>query len=425
MAFSLAARHAGVIDAAGQMTPWTSPVLALQPGATTRLELAAHVGTGHFTDLPHSKKSHEHAPPVEGQLDGKEMPVAPGTSLARLRKQLLDRVFRKEVSVVQACREAGISTSRFYELRSRYLAYGEAGLMPKPRPERPDRRLCPPLVDQIIAYAVEHPTVGPRTIAAALALPRFGSWRVSHSGVYNVLRRAGLARRAARLAAAESLAATEGGPITERTLRDLRSIERASIHIGSDTPGEQVFFDTMYVGNLKGVGKIWQYSAVDGACSFAFARVLAGEKSAARAAGFLHEEVAPVYACAGISLAEVVVDGGPEFKGAFTSACRQLGISRHQIPPRSPNLNAFVERFQGTVLHLHYRTAFRYRFYTDADDIDADLQGFIRFYNFERPHRGYRTKGRRPAEIFYAHRPDLLEMKGWDPDEFTPRSVRF
>jgi hypothetical protein len=336
----------------------------------------------------------------------------------------LDRVARKEVSVVGVCREAGMSTSRFYELRARYLAYGEAGLMPKPQPPRPSRQLAAPLRDQIIAYAIEHPTVGPRTIAAALALHRFGAWRVSHGGVYNVLKRAGLGRRQARLAAAESLAATEGGPITERVLRDLRSIERATVHIGSDTLGEQVFFDTMYVGNLKGVGKIWQYSAVDGSCSFAFAKVLAGEKSAAKAAAFLEGDVAPVYAEAGIELGEVIVDGGPEFKRGFTATCSRLGISRHQLPARSPNLNAFVERFQGSVLHLHYRTAFRYRFYTDAGDIDADLQAWMRFYNFDRPHRGYRTKGRRPAEIFYAHRPDLLEMKGWDPDEFTSRTVR-
>ena len=350
--------------------------------------------------------------------------MAPAASLARVRKWMLDRVARKEVSVVQACREAGISTSRFYELRARYLAYGEAGLLPKPRPARHDRRLSAPLRDQIVAYAIEHPTVGPRTIAAALSLHRFGAWTVSHSGIYNVLVRAGLSRRSARLAAAESLSAAEGGPITERALRDLRAIEHVSTHIGSDTLGEQVFFDTMFIGNLKGVGKIWQYSAVDGACSFAFAKVLAGEKSAAKAAEFLELDVAPVYAEAGIELREVIVDGGPEFKREFTATCSRLGISRHQLPARSPNLNAFVERYQGSVLHLHYRTAFRYRFYTSADDIDADLQGWMRFYNFERPHRGYRTKGRRPAEIFYAYRPDLLEMKGWDSDEFTPQSVR-
>jgi transposase len=351
--------------------------------------------------------------------------MAPATSLARLRKQVLDLVASKRMKVTEACRQLGISRSRYYELRARYLLYGEVGLFPKPRPpERADRRLPAPLVDQIIAYAVEHPTVGPRTIAAALALSRFGCWRVSHGGVYNVLRRAGLQRRSARLAAAEALAAAEGGPITERVLRDIRAMEVTHRHIGSDTLGQQVFFDTMYVGHLKGVGKVWQYSAVDGACSFGFAKVLAGEKSAAAAARFLERDVLPVFREAGIELKEAVVDGGPEFKRGFKSTCERLGISRHQIPPRSPDLNAFVERFQGTVLHLHYRTAFRYRFYTSARDIDADLQAWLRFYNFERPHRGYRTKGRRPAEIFYADAPALLVMKGWDADDFTPQSVR-
>ncbi len=351
--------------------------------------------------------------------------MAPGASLARMRKQVLDRVQRKEVTVVQACREAGMSRSRYYELRARYRRYGEAGLLPKPRPStRPDRRLCAPLTDQIIAYAISHPTEGARSIAAALALARFGRWTVSHGGTANVLHRAGLGRVQARLAAAEALAASEGGPITERALRDLRAQEVTHRHIGSDVVGEQVFLDTMYVGRLKGVGKIWQYSAVDGACSFGFATVRRGEKSARAAAEFLECHVLPAYAEVGMVLKEVVVDGGPEFKGQFRATCRRLGISVHQIPPRSPDLNAFVERFQGTVLHLHYRTAFRYRFYTRGADIDADLQAWLRHYNFERPHRGYRTRGRRPAEIFYADHLAALVVKGWDSDEFTSQSVR-
>ena len=214
--------------------------------------------------------------------------MAPATSLARLRKQVLDLVMGGRLAVTEACRSLGISRSRFYELRARDLTYGEAGLLPKPRPaERPDRRLAAPLVDQIIAYAIHHPTVGPRTIAAALALPRFGAWSVSHGGVSNVLCRAGLSRVPARLAAAEALSAAEGGPITERALRELRAQDVQHRHIGSDVPGEQLFLDTMFVGRLKGVGKIWQYSATDGACSFGFACVRQGEKSARAAAEFL------------------------------------------------------------------------------------------------------------------------------------------
>jgi transposase InsO family protein len=345
--------------------------------------------------------------------------VAPADSLARLRKTLLDRAERREAPVTQLCREAGLSRSRFYELRARYRRYGEAGLRPKPRPaERPDRRLAEPLVDAIVAYAVEHPTHGERTIALVLAQPRFGGWRVSHGGVAAVLRRAGLGRRLARLAAAESLAASEGGPLTERVLRKVRAIERArTVHIGSDTPGEELFFDTFYVGHLKGVGKVWQLSAVDGASSFGIARVIAGDKTAAVMARFLVEDVLPLIRRAGLRLVTATTDNGPEFGRAFGAACRAAGVDHHRIPPRSPNLNAFVERFQGTVLHLHYRVAFRYRYYTSAATIDADLGAFLRFYNFERPHRGYRTQGRTPASIFFRGNHEVLhEMGACDDD---------
>lgn len=340
--------------------------------------------------------------------------MAPADSLARLRKALMDRAARREAPVTQLCREAGISRSRFYELRARYRAYGEAGLRPKPRPsERPARQLVEPLVDAILAYAVEHPTHGQRTIADALARPRFGAWTVSHGGVANVLRRAGLGRRLARLAAAESLAASEGGPLTERVLREVRAIARATtVHIGSEVPGEELFLDTFYVGNLKGVGKVWQLSAVDGASSFAIARVIGGDKTAAVMARFLAEDVVPACRRAGLRLVTATTDNGPEFGRAFGEACRVAGVRQHRIPPRSPNRNAFVERFQGTVLHLHYRIAFRYRYYTSTATIDADLQAWLRFYNFERPHRGYRTRGRTPASIFFSQQPQILHQMG-------------
>ena len=344
--------------------------------------------------------------------------MAPADSLARLRKRVLDRVTRGEVTVLRACREAGISRALYYQLRRRYLAYGEAGLRPKPHPPRPSRQLREPLVDAIVSYAITHPTEGERSIALVLGLARFGSWRVSHGGVRNVLRRTGLGRRLARLAAPESLSAAEGGPLTDRALREIRAIERPKImHLGSDTVGAQLFADTMSVGKLKGVGTIWHYTMVDGACSFGFAGAKGGRKSAKSMARFLREDVAPVYREARIKLVRINTDGGPEFGRAFTAKCLELGIEHHRLPPRSPDLNAFVERFQGTCLHLHYRTAFRFRCSQSAADIDADLAAWLRHYNFERPHRGYRTAGRTPASIFYAHRPSLLKMKGWDPDE--------
>jgi Homeodomain-like domain len=106
--------------------------------------------------------------------------------LERLRKHTLDRVARGQIAMVEASRQRGVSRSRLYELKDRC---GEAGLLSKPRPQKVHPATVSPAVrDQIIAYAVEHPTEGPRSIAGQLRKPRFGAWRVSHATVYNVLK---------------------------------------------------------------------------------------------------------------------------------------------------------------------------------------------------------------------------------------------
>ena len=189
---------------------------------------------------------------------------------------------------------------------------------------------------------------GERTIADALARPRFGAWVVSHGGVRNVLCRVGLGRRSARLAAAESLAASKGGPLTERVLREVRAIEWAkTVHIGSDVPGEESFLDTFNVGQLKGVGKVWQFSAVDGASSFGMARVIAGPKSTAAMARFLTGDVLPTCARAGLRLVTATTDNGPEFGAVFSAACRDASVRHHRIPLRSPQPQCARRALQG------------------------------------------------------------------------------
>jgi hypothetical protein len=71
------------------------------------------------------------------------------------------------------------------------------------------------------------------------------------------------------------------------------------------------------------------------------------------------------------------------------------------------------------VLHLHYRTAFRCRFYASDAEIDADLQAWLRYYNFERPTAATAPAAASPPRIFYQARPDLLTAKGWNPDDIN------
>ena len=104
---------------------------------------------------------------------------------------------------------------------------------------------------------------------------------------------------------------------------------------------------------------------------------------------------------AGWKLWRVLTDGGSEFKGEFDEMCRRLNVRHTRTKPRHAWTNGFVERLQGTILHEHWRIAFRRRYFRRRFQLQASLDGFLRFYNFERPHQGYRTRGRTPSEIFW------------------------
>src|SRR5690606_34788256 len=107
---------------------------------------------------------------------------------------------------------------------------------------------------------------------------------------------------------------------------------------------------------------------------------------------------------AGHAIERVTVDGGSEFKGAFTRTCQELGIRRYQLKPRQPWTNGFVERVQGTILTECWRPAFRRQYFVRIQDMQHVLDSYLYYYNFERRHQGYRLQGRVPADLFHPMR---------------------
>ena len=95
----------------------------------------------------------------------------------------------------------------------------------------------------------------------------------------------------------------------------------------------------------------------------------------------------------------MLTDRGSEFRDSFDKACDELKIKHTRTKPRHAWTNGFVERLQGTILHEHWRVEFRRRYFTQLPQLQCSLDGFLRFYNHQKPHHGYRTRGRTPAEI--------------------------
>lgn len=300
----------------------------------------------------------------------------------------------------QVCRELGISRSLFYRWKKHLAQYGPEGLYPGRRGCRPGR---PPKLEAhqeqaILGMALSWPTWGPRRISQQLARDRMP---MAASTIHRLLRRVGLSTRHERLAVIEHHSARSAGLLTQRTRRALwRARYGRARHVEAKVPGELVCLDCFYIGRLKGVGKLWQITACDAACSYAVAQVIPSPK-AIHCARFLKRVLLPAYRKAGWKLQRVLTDQGNEFRGLFDAVCSQLSIHHTRTKPRHCWTNGFVERLQGTILHEHWRIAFRRRFFSTAQAVDHSLQSFLYFYNHQRPHQGYKLNGKTPADIFF------------------------
>ena len=56
---------------------------------------------------------------------------------------------------------------------------------------------------------------------------------------------------------------------------------------------------------------------------------------------------------------------------------------------------------QAWFLQEHWRVAFRRRYFTTRAALQRALDSFMRYYNTERPHQGYRLRGRTPAALVW------------------------
>jgi transposase InsO family protein len=323
-------------------------------------------------------------------------------SIQGMRLQVIRRA--AEVGVTAACEEAGISRTLFYRWQNKLTLYGVDGLHPRRQRGRPGPRpeLAPHAERQILALAIAQATWGCRRLASYLA--RWWRLSLAPSTVQRLLHRHGLGTRRERLLVLEHHSAHQAGLLTERTRRALwRRRHGTTRHVMADEPGELVCLDTFYIGNLKGVGKVWQITACDAASSYGVAAILPALTSEA-AAAFLRDTLMPLFRRAGWPIRRVLTDGGPEFKRAFDEACDALGIRHTRTKPRHAWTNGFVERLQQTILHEHWRVIFRRHYFTSRAVLQRTLQQFMRFYNLERPHHGYRTRGRTPASIVFGVR---------------------
>ena len=95
----------------------------------------------------------------------------------------------------------------------------------------------------------------------------------------------------------------------------------------------------------------------------------------------------------------MLTDRGTEYRGTHYRHEYELYLAVEDIDhtrtkAKSPQTNGIVERFHKTMLDEFYRVAFRKKINATIENLQADLDLWMREFNEVRPHQGNKCFGK-------------------------------
>lgn len=322
-----------------------------------------------------------------------------------LRKLGLLELAKTMKNVSLACKHLGYSRQQFYEIKRNFQTFGVDGLVDKlPGAKNGHPNKLPEETEKaVLKLSIEFPTHGCLRIADELNLKGI---QISSTAVRNVWSRNNMLSKHDRLLRLEESVRKEKMVLTDEQVRALErfSPEFRDRHIEVNYTGELVAVDTFMVGSLKGIGRIYLQTTVDCFSRYAWGRLYTS-KMPVTAVHTLNYDVLPFFEKHKVQITTILSDNGREYCGRSDRHPYELflqleGIEHRTTRVRRPQSNGIAERLHRTLLDEHFRIMGRTKYYESLDEMQKDLEIYLKKYNYERPHQGRNMNGMVPYMKF-------------------------
>ena len=234
-------------------------------------------------------------------------------------------------NVSKACKVMGTSRDTFYRYKELVDEGGLDALIDKSRRgDNLKNRVDEKTEESVVAYAIEFPAHGQARTSNEL---RKQGVFVSASGVRSIWLRHDLENFKKRLKTLEKKVADDGIILTDAQIAALekkKQDDEACGEIETAHPGYLGSQDTFYVGNLKGVGRIYQQTFVDTYSKVAFAKLYT-TKIPITAADILNDKVLPYFEQYELPMLRILTDRGTECCGKVEHHDYQLYLAINDI----------------------------------------------------------------------------------------------
>jgi transposase len=285
--------------------------------------------------------------------------------LIAMKKKIIEACLNKQMKCKDGAKTLSMHPKSFSRLKSNYVKYGEAILIPKksgPKPGNPPKNKTSDFLEEVVCYVARKKTNYGTIELADYLYDKYGI-QMDQSTVYRILKRKKV-----------------------RYCHEYVKIEKQPPKLYClEKPGLEVQIDACFpFGRGR---RLVCFDAIDDCSRWAVSNIYPRDNAdcAIEFVKYIIKRVPFQIKC-------IRVDN--RYGQRLKEYCNSIGIEVITIDAYEPHQNGKVERFHKTLKRKFFR---RYiGFYTDEETIRYKLNSWLDHYNNHRKHRGYGMNGMTP-----------------------------